>query len=56
MLFTCIGDGETVVKRRGAETCIPNVVHTYLKIMTGVDRSDHISVSFLTKLKRVKKL
>ena len=55
MLTTCIADGETNLRRRGVETAVPNVVHTYNKLMGGVDRSDQMTTSYPTERKRVKK-
>ena len=35
MITTCIPDSKTVVQRRGVQTTLPTVIHTYNNMMGG---------------------
>ena len=56
MITTCIPDSKTVLQRRGVQTTLPNVIHTYNNMMGGVDRSGQMTTSYPTERKRIKKL
>ena len=55
MMTTCIPDSKTVVQRRGVETTVPTLIHTYNNMMRGIDRSDQMTTSYPTERKRIKK-
>ena len=55
MIATSISDSKAGVRRRGVETTLPTVIHTYNNMMRGVDRSHQTTTSYPTECKQVKK-
>ena len=53
MITTCVLHSKTVVQRRGVETTVPTVVHTY--ITTWVTLTKAMTFSYPTERKRIKK-
>ena len=54
MMITCVLHSKTVAQRRGVETTVPTVIHTYNNMMGDVDQSDWMT-SYPTERKRIKK-
>ena len=45
MITICIPDSKTVAQKRGVETTLPAVIHTYNNMMGGADRNDQMTTS-----------
>ena len=55
MITTCIPDSKAIVRRRGVEKTLPDVIHTYNNMIDGVGQSDQMTTSYPTECKWVKK-